>query len=183
MTHHLKNLGKWFCDRFGRRDGMVSAEFVIMFPVAMLVFLVAGETTVVNLRKTDLDSALEATIRELRLGQIANPTVAELRSRICTRLGSPDGCTSDLTLELNVRSTALTTMTTPSLTAMCVNRATDVDPVLTFDPGVANDLVLVRACYVVDVYFETSIGDLSVAEGVGDEHQLISTTAYVNEPK
>ncbi len=168
---------------FAREDGLTSIEFVAMFPIAMIAFMAAGENAMLNLRQTYLDRALEMTVRELRLGQIASPTVAILRNKICSRMVSVDNCLTNLTLELNVRSTAASTMTVPSLTASCINRATNVEPVLTFDAGVANDMVLVRACLVQDVVFPTSMGGVTVFDDIPDEFQIVSTTAYVNEPR
>jgi hypothetical protein len=147
-----------------------------------LIFFAAGESALVNIRKTNLDRALELTVRELRTGQIPNASLSELRSRICDRMGDLPRCTTDLTIELNVVSTTTTNAPIPSLTATCVNRSTNIEPALNFNLGVANDMVLVRACYVIDYIFPTSVGSVTLTDTADDEHQLVSTTAFVNEP-
>jgi len=183
MKHIIKNAYKQLKAFIAREHGMASIEFVAMFPAAMVIMFIAGESAMVNLRKTNLDRALEMTIRELRLGKIVNPTSSSLRTLICSRMGNPQNCSSDLTLELSVRNITATNMTVPSLTATCVNRTTRIEPVLTFELGAKNDLVFVRACYVIDVLFPTSVGTVTVTESFGTEHTLVSTSAFVNEPR
>ncbi len=176
----LTSLKKWL----SREDGTATIEFVTVIPMAMAILLAAGEASMVSLRQTALDRALEMTVRELRLGQILNPTVADLRNRICTRLGMEEDCAENLTLELTVRSTSTTgIVSVPNLTNLCINRATNIEPVLLFQPGAANDLVLVRACLVQDYFFPTTANQIALENNAGDEFQLISTTAFVNEPR
>ncbi len=167
-----------------RENGSASIEFITIMPIAMSILLAAGESSMVSLRKTALDRALDMTVRELRLGQIANPTVAELRTRICNRLNVLEDCAENLTLELTVRSTSTTgIVTVPNLTDLCVNRASNIAPVLLFQPGAANDLVLVRACLVQDYFFPTTANQISLENQEGNEFRLIATTAFVNEPR
>jgi hypothetical protein len=173
----------WLKSRFIREDGAVTIEFLVMFPAALLIMFVAGESAAVSIRKTNLDRALEMTIREVRLGIVKNPTAASLRSTICQRMNNPNNCSNDLTLEMNVVNTLTTNMPVPSLTATCVNRSAAINTQPNFNAGAANQLVLVRACYVIDVMFPTSVASATVADSIGTEHRLISTTAFVNEPR
>jgi Flp pilus assembly protein TadG len=167
-----------------RENGSASIEFVTIMPMAMAILLASGEASMVSLRKTALDRALEMTVRELRLGQISNPTVADLRNRICNRMNVLEDCAQNLTLELTVRSTTSTgIISVPALTDLCINRATNVAPVLLFQPGAANDLVLVRACLVQDYFFPTTANQISLENRAGNEFRLIATTAFVNEPR
>jgi hypothetical protein len=176
----LTSLKHWL----SRENGSASIEFITIMPLAVAILLASGEASMVSLRKTALDRALDMTVRELRLGQIANPTVAELRTRICNRLNVLEDCAANLTLELTVRSTSTTgIVTVPNLTNLCINRATNIEPVLLFQPGAANDLVLVRACLVQDYFFPTTANQISLENQAGDEFRLIATTAFVNEPR
>lgn len=182
MTNSIKNPLTWLKAQFHREDGVATIEFVAMFPMALMILFMAGESAVVNLRKTNLDRALEMTIREVRLGIVNNPTSSSLRSAICQRMGDPRNCSRDLTLELNVVDPLKTNLVVPSLTATCVNRSAAINTTPNFNAGTANQLVLVRACYVIDVIFPTSVSSITVADSAGTEHRLISTTAFVNEP-
>lgn len=169
-----------------RSDGASSVEFVIFVPIVMSVFLATFENGITMVRKTLLDRALETTVRELRLGQINAPTAAIMEARICDRMMLITNCAANLTVELNVRNASAGTITLPTITARCVNRATQVEPVLLFQPGAANDLVLVRVCLVQDIIFPVSAaaGEIPNADANGrTEYQLISTSAFVNEPR
>jgi Flp pilus assembly protein TadG len=175
----VKRFQKWLA----REDGSASIEFIAIMPLAVAILFASVEAGIITLRKTYLDRALEMTVRELRLGIIPNPSTAELRTRICNRMAMVENCASNLTLELHVRSASTASpMTVPSLTDLCINRTTSVEPVLNFQPGVANDLVLVRACLLQEIVFPTSESQLSVANTENSKYQLISTTAFVNEP-
>lgn len=169
-----------------REDAATTVEFVVLFPIVLLVFFIAAENVVVNLKSTILDSALDRTIRELRLGMIPPPVdQATLKTMICERMGSPVGCKNDLVLELTVATFSASgsgLVSLPSSTATCVNKSTSINPVVSFALGVANDLVFVRACYTVDVSFPMTVGAVSVADKVGNTHQLVSTAVFMNEP-
>ncbi len=182
---HLAALRTWCHSAIVRENGNSTIEFTILMPLVMAIFLASFESSVTMMRKTMLDHALEATVRELRLGQIANPTLADLRTRICNRMAMVDNCTANLTVELNRRDTSLSTgITLPSLTAGCIDRATDaIEPVLEFEPGAANDLVLVRVCLTQDIIFASTEVALSESDPDSQVYHLISTSAYVNEPR
>lgn len=183
MTHRIITTLAWLKAQFHREDGLATVEFVLVFPIAILIMFMAGESAAINVRKTNLDRALEMTIRELRMGMVTNPTSGSLRSSICQKMGNPDNCSNNLTLELNVVSITTSNLTVPSLTATCVNRSANINTQPNFNAGLANELVLVRACYVIDVIFPTSVASVTVADSAGTEHRLISTTAFVNEPR
>jgi hypothetical protein len=167
-----------------RDDAATTVEFVVLFPVVLLVFFIAAENVVVNLKTTILDSAVDRTIRELRMGMIAAPSQSVLESLICEKMGSPINCVADLVLEMTVGTFSSSTgaVILPSASAACVSKSTFVDPVVSFSFGGSNDLIFVRACYTVDVSMPMSIGTVSVADQVGTEHRLISTAVFMNEP-
>lgn len=164
-----------------RQDGAVSMEFITVMPLAVAVFFASAESGILSLRKTFLDRALETTIRELRLGLISDTSPANLKSLICSRMAMVDNCLGNLTLEMNVR-TSFANLTVPATTNNCVNRATNIEPVLTYQPGAANELVLVRACLVQDIVFPTSVAQVLVFGTENQEFKLISTTMFVKEP-
>jgi len=186
MTQFFSTLTRRLRHILQREDGAVSVEFAILMPLVMTVFLATFENGITMMRKTILDFALETTVRELRLGMIGSPTPALLKSRICERVVMINDCAQNLTIELNVRNTA-TGFIMPSTTGRCINSATRVEPVLLFQPGAANDLVLVRVCLVQDIIFPITTAAMRVANNASDstnyEYQLISTTAFVNEPR
>ncbi|MDZ7906770.1 MAG: pilus assembly protein [Cypionkella sp.] len=166
-----------------REDGSTSVEFVTIMPLAVAVFLASAESGIISLRKTFLDRALEYTVRELRLGKIADTSAASLKAIICSRMTLVDNCANNLRLEMNVVSTSVaTSLVMPSTTSLCIDRSAAIVPPDALNFGVANDLVLVRACLVQDIVFPTSTAQVAVGDPTNDEYQLISTTVFVNEP-
>jgi Flp pilus assembly protein TadG len=186
MKQHIAQLKLYLWHFLARSTGAASVEFVILVPLVMTVFLASFESGITMIRKTLLDYSVESTMRELRLGKITEPTVEILKTKICDRMLMVNDCTGNLTLELNVRSTA-SNILLPSITNKCINSATRVEPVLLFQAGAANDLVLVRACLVQDIIFPISVAAMRTVNNTGTstnyEYQLISTTAFVNEPR
>lgn len=194
MKQHLHILRLRLSHWLREERGNLTVDFAMIMPLAIAVFLASVEASVISLRKTYLDRALDMTVRELRLGKIANPTRQALKEKICSRMIMVDNCVAKLTLELNVQSTVNAigndvALNVPSLSNLCIDRNTAVEPVLNFIPGAANDLVLVRACLVQSIVFPTSAGQVTempvieVGDTVNQQYQLISTTAFVNEPR
>ena len=66
--------------RFRRsEDGTSSVEFVILMPLVFAIFVAALESGLMMVRWTSIDRASDMVIRQLRLGQLANPTARLLR--------------------------------------------------------------------------------------------------------
>jgi Flp pilus assembly protein TadG len=166
-----------------REDAATTVEFVVLFPIVLLVFFIAAENVVVNLKTTILDRALDLTVRELRLGLIESPTQTSIKTLVCQRMGSPAGCSSDLVLEMTVGSFSSSgNVVLPSPTTACNNNSVSINPVVAFISGGSNDLVFVRACYTVDVTMPMTVGPVSASDAMGTEHRLISTAVFMNEP-
>ncbi len=194
MKTFLTNLRARSALWLAEERGNLTVEFVMIMPIAVAVFLASVEASVVTLRKTYLDRALDMTMRELRLGKIPSPTRQILKQKICDRMIMVDDCEENLTLELNVHNTASAVgndipLNVPSLSSLCIDRNSAVEPVVNFVPGAANDMVLVRACLLQSIVFPTTAGQLTtsstitVGDTVNEKYQLISTTAFVNEPR
>ncbi len=176
MKNHRFWQGWLQCQR-----GAASIEFITVMPLAVAVFFASAESGILSLRQTFLDRALELTIREVRLGMITNTSSANLKSLICARMAMVDNCAENLALEMNVRS-SFNFLSIPNTTTSCIDRATNTEPVLTYEPGAENELVLVRACLVQDIVFPTSVAQVSVFGTTNQEFHLISTTVFVKEP-
>ena len=83
-----------------REDGTATIEFVILFPALMTLFLSSFEVSVLLLRSVMLDKALDTTVRELRLGWVADPTAAGLRKQLCDRTPIIPDCMNSMLIEL-----------------------------------------------------------------------------------
>lgn len=179
--------------RFGRRlrafrrgeRGTASVEFVIIFPVLMTVFLSSFELAVLMVRDVMLERAVDLTVRDLRLGRWTNedPAVLNqtLKDEICDRAVGLENCNDSLLLELVAVPKPNWPLPDPS--AGCIDRVNNVSPVVTFQDGPENEMMIVRACAVVDTFFPSTEFALMLQQQAGDGYALVVTTGYVNEPR
>lgn len=172
--------------RFARNeDGLGTAEFVILFPVFMTILLSGYEIGILMTRQTILERGVDLAVRDLRLGRMdggLDDTLDEedVRRAICNYAGVLPDCLNALHIDLQKISTS--TFTMPAATATCVNRGEEIRPVVLFEPGAPNELMVVRACIVIDPFFPgTGLGAQLPKDSTGG-YQLVSMSAFVNEP-
>lgn len=157
---------------FRSKRAAVTAEFVIGFPILFLMFLVTIELTFLMARSTLLQQALEVTMRDVRLGNIVNPTVLELEEEVCSKFSIPD-CDSSMVLEFT--QIDRTTFVMPEPQAPCTRRSPEIMQARASEvyfTGTENELMVVRACLVVD----------TLTPMLGDVFEIFARTAFVNEP-
>lgn len=168
--------------RLACESGSATVEFVIAVPVILLVVFSGFESGMLLSRKVLLDRALDMTVRELRLSQIENPTPELVKQHICARNTWVKDCLSVLRLELAPIATT-GTWALPTEAPECINRAAEINPPDAFTLGAENELMLVRVCVVVDPLFpRLGLGLYLQKDGTGGV-RLISTSAFVNEPR
>lgn len=161
--------------RFVRdRRAAASVEFVFAFPVLFVMFVVILELCFLMARNTLLQQALEVTMRQVRLGTIVNPSVTELERQLCERMITVSDCQSSMVLEFTRVNT--TTFAMPGPQAPCARRSEETLAARageTYDTGAENELMVVRACLVVD----------TITPVMEDAFELFARTAFVNEPR
>jgi hypothetical protein len=64
-----------------------------------------------------------------------------------------------------------------------VDRATQIEPAVTFIPGGENELVLIRVCAVFDPIFPTTGLGLDLPLDPSGGYQLLAMSTFVNEPR
>jgi hypothetical protein len=176
MMHFMKRLGR----ALRREEGTSTVEFVLCIPAFMAIFMMSFESGMFMTKSVLLDRAVDMTIRDLRLGHIANPTSAVLKTMICDRTIILSECDSSIMIELRPISQATWVMPTTSVT--CINRDEAIQPVTTVDVGNNNEIMLVRVCVLVDALFPTvGLGE-KLVKGAHGEIGLIAVSAFVNEP-
>lgn len=166
-----------------RRDerATATAEFAILFPVFFAIFLSGFELSFVMLRQLFMERALDMTVRDLRLGTWPNPSTDILKADMCDNIGNLIGnCNSVLMLEM--QEVDRTSWTTPDPEATCVDRSSDIQPVVSFQPGGENEMVIIRACAIMDPIFPGTALALILEKKAGDGLALVATSAFVNEP-
>ncbi len=165
-----------------KEDGTASVEFVILFPALMFIFLSAFEVGIFLTRAVLLDRALDINMRALRLGTLDPPTYAELKRRVCEDTLIFQDCPNSVMIELVPIST--TTWQFPAPKIQCVNREEELyDPEAgSFQFGVENQIMLVRACAILDPFFASTplVMDLPLDSSGG--YAVTAVSAFVNEP-
>ncbi|MFN3661633.1 TadE/TadG family type IV pilus assembly protein [Yoonia sp.] len=171
-----------FLARFCRDEsGTSTVEFVILAPV-MFTFLFMGvELGVTMTRQVLLDRGVDVSIRALRLGHIQNPTVDLLRENICATTSMIRDCERNLLIDL--RRVSMTTWNYPTGQTECINRDEEIDPTTQVTSGGSNDLMILRACLIIDPLFPTSRLGLRLPPAPGGGYELFSVTSFVNEPR
>jgi len=160
--------------------GNATVEFVIVFPVVMIVFVAAFESGMLLTRQVIMEKALDGAVRELRLRSDLSTTHAEIRDVICDNAPVINNCQETLTLDLRVVDQDNYLL--PDEDSLCVERDGEVNPANRFSPGAQNQLMLVRACAVVERILPLSgIGLNLTRDDNGDVH-IQAASVFVNEP-
>lgn len=169
---------------FGRDDGSATIEFVILFPVFMVLFLSSFELGNVMLRQTMLDRAIDMTVRQIRIGAVPNVNHTTIRTMICNNSVFLTDCMTELRLEMDVVNPRAWAALDP--TPDCVNRADRGVPPRRFTAGQQNQTMILRACHLFEPMIPSFglgvvLGELLIAES-GETYRIISSASYVVEP-
>lgn len=163
-----------------REDGVAAIEFVLMVPLLLAVFMSAFECGLLMTRSILLEHAVDVTMRELRLGHFGKVTNALLKDEICRRTIIFADCSRNITVQLDRISETTWAIPTPPPT--CVNRNDEAEPVVDFDAGGDNDLMLVRVCVSLPAIFPGMGLAFSLPEDELGNYALVSRSAFVVEP-
>ncbi|MCB1347146.1 MAG: pilus assembly protein [Maritimibacter sp.] len=174
-------------------DGNATIEFVILFPLIMFIFLSSFEVSIYLTRAVLLDRALDINVRLLRLGtltiegrdpDLGPPSSDELKTefqrRVCDDTLIFKDCPSAIMIELTEVST--TTWDLPAGRTICVDRDADIQPVVDFTSGGQNDLMLIRACTVLDPFFGTTPYVMELPLDRTGGYVVAAASTFVNEP-
>jgi hypothetical protein len=174
----LSNKGKW--RRWCRReDGTATIEFVILFPVFMVLFLSAFEIGLYMVRQVMLDRATDIAVRSLRLGQWDDPTHEKIKDYICELSMILPDC--DENLRLNLSPVSETSWTYSPGSEICVDKTEEINEP-TFLPGIQHEMMMMHVCALQRPLFPTTGLGLQMPRQDNDHYALISLTAFVNEP-
>ncbi|WP_457647468.1 TadE/TadG family type IV pilus assembly protein [Profundibacter sp.] len=185
MTHMLRNLRRHARRLRDSESGNATIQFAIMFPIFLTLFLSSFEFGILMLRQTFLERSVDSVVRELRLGQLPNPTHDTIRTEICNRAPILPDCMETLMVELRVVSTV--TWTPLATDVVCKDKSIDINvtpPGPNFvNVGAANEMVLVRACSVFKPIFPTTQLGMSLKRTDLGGYALVANSAFVNEPR
>lgn len=163
-----------------REDGNSTVEFAICLPLFMMLFASIFELGMAMTRLTMLEHGLDKTMREIRLGTAESLTQEAVRDSVCARASILRDCEATLQVEMSRIDT--TTWALPDQPAKCVDRASDINPVVTYQNGEQSDVMFIRACYVVDPIFPSfGLGAILERDHTGGLH-LVASAAFSQEP-
>ncbi len=165
-----------------REEGGAAVGLVLMLPMFLYVFMAAFEIGLYMTRLTLLDRAIDITAREIRLGNLEDPTPANIKAMICQNASIVPNCMT--TLKLSLERVATTNWTMPATETVCINRSDEVEPVTALDPNPTERkvLMIMRGCLIADALFP-SIGVAAALplDGKGG-YRLAAVSAFLNEP-
>ncbi|MEY8098243.1 TadE/TadG family type IV pilus assembly protein [Falsihalocynthiibacter sp. S25ZX9] len=176
------SLPKRLLRKFAQSEaGSATIEFVILFPFLISFLLGSVEIGVLKVRHVMLERAVDLSVRDLRLGTWNPPTHDELKEKICKLAGIIPDCIDVILIELRPVSTE--TWAPLGTATKCLDRGSEIKPLTAFNGGTQNEMMLVRACVIVDPFFKSSEFALDLPKHDSDGgYALISVSAFVNEP-
>lgn len=168
-----------------RRDqrGSASVEFAIAFPLIFAVLFALFESGWIMTRTMMLERGVDMASRNLRVGAITTVSHDGLKAEICEHSTILANCTRDLILELMPKADA--SVDYPKNQANCKDRTETIAPVIAFTPTTATDdpeIMFIRACIIIDPIFPGIGIGLGLPKDSSGGYQLVSYTAFVNEP-
>jgi hypothetical protein len=87
--------------QFARRDDATATmEFVITFPIIMILFIAVFETSMIMTRQVMMERTLDQAVRILRLANGLTVNAADIRTAICDNTSLLPDCDTLLTIDL-----------------------------------------------------------------------------------
>lgn len=164
-----------------REDGNASVEFAVFLPVLLMMLMSTVELGMITLRHSQLERALDQTVRGIRLNTGNKPQHHAIRDEICERSGFIDNCATSLRLEM-IRLDPFN-WTPVDTEPKCITRIEDVlddHPLL---DGRSNELMLIRACMKFSPILPTwGLGE-SLLKDEDGRISLLAVSAFVQEPR
>ncbi|MGR3722921.1 pilus assembly protein [Abyssibius alkaniclasticus] len=168
--------------RFRRADdGTSTVEFVIIAPVLFGLVFSVFESGWLLTKYMMLERGLDLAVRDLRLGKIPNVTRVDIRDRVCSNSMFFRDCDTDMIIELTPIDSP---SDFPATNATCIDRAEEIEPVVSFNPGarVRLQIMFIRACVVTDPIFPGIGLGLGLTKDNTGGYRMITYSAFVNEP-
>lgn len=162
--------------------GAASVEFVIVFPFFVGVFLSAFDVAMMNFRAVMLERATDIAVRDIRLSSGAQLNYDQVKADICKEAVMIPDCANSLMVELQPIDTDLPNWNGLQNRAQCVNRRGNIQPLVKFQNGQPNELMLIRICAVVDPMFPGIGVGRTMPKDASGGYQVIASSAFVNEP-
>lgn len=162
--------------------GSASVEFVIVFPFFVGVFISGFEVAMMNMRAVMLERATDIVVRKIRLSSgNQNLNYNVILADICNTAGIIPDCMNTVKIELQAVDTD--TWTGLSGEVDCVKRDAAVQPLVKFQNGQQNEMMMIRVCAIVDPIFPTIGVGKSMPLDESGGYMVVASSAFVNEPQ
>lgn len=188
MIQRLSNFLRYF--RSNESGASPSIEIMFWFPFFVLITYSGVDYGLMAFNHANLERALDETIRDVRLNDIAKYDATPgaqwehdmLKDIICDKaLFIPD-CKLNLALEMRSIDPFVGQALDPN--PFCVDTPTDIrkpeDQI--FEPGASNELMIIRACVEVSPVWVNTILGQGVQLRPDGQYELHATTVFVHEP-
>lgn len=165
---------------YGRdRSGAAAVEFALVAPIFFAIVFSTFEAGWMVIQSTMLDRAVDLAVREIRVGAVSAPKdQSQIKAAVCSQAYLLVNCSSGIVVEMtDVSSGALPSNGTP-----CIDRGSNVAPVVAFSPGQRGSIMYVRACFTTDPITPLLGLALSLPKDGKGGYFLSSSSAFVNEP-
>ncbi len=185
---------KFWIQRFRQDEsGVVTLEFVLIFPIMFAFFLMTVENGIISIRNVMLERGVDIAIRDVRIGTKIDPDASELRNDICKYAGIIPDCGNQLQVEMYVRDPRAWVPLPAQVN--CRDRSVEARNNFNFTHGKGNELVVIIACARIDPILPTSrigrtrvpsIGQAIIDNGdarSAGSYALVATSSYVVEPR
>ena len=179
ITHHRRRLRRLLRRLIRSERGAAAVEMALVAtPFVMLLFGIV-EIAMIFMISASLENGMDIAARTIRTGQFqtgGTATAAAFKTTICNTFGwFQSDCTNNLSVDVRTYST-FASVTAPQP----VSNGVFNSGALTFQPGSANDIVVVRAYYkwtLLAPMFNQAFQQLN-----GGVALLTTTAAFRNEP-
>lgn len=185
MNFAINSLARFL--RLFRRneDGGPTVEFALVF-LPFIILPVSGfELGLLMTRHVMLERGVDMAVREVRLNTSTPVTELEFKTMICNAAAIIPDCMTMLRLEMSpidLRHTGPNSENSIPRNVSCTNLNNPFKPARNFKYGVANEMMIVRACTkFVPMLPEFGLGYFLSRIDNG-YYRLVSTTAFVMEP-
>ncbi|MEM7056210.1 MAG: TadE/TadG family type IV pilus assembly protein [Pseudomonadota bacterium] len=169
---------------FRDTSGAATLEFVVLVPFLMIVVFMFAEVGILTGRTVLMKRGVSIAARDIRLGLVDPTNIQSFRNTVCREAFLINSCYTELQLEIFPIDPA---STQDRLTQVqCANRfPADGQPVLPatrYNVGIDGDIMIIKACLVVDpVFIGTGMAaGLTLADGQPG-YYIIVKSAFMRE--
>jgi hypothetical protein len=167
--------------RLRGEDGGATVEFVVVFPLFLVLLLSAIETGVLITREAMLERAASMTVRDIRLDGSGAMTLSERKAAFCDDAILFRNCEDSVFFAFADVDTE--TWDVSDLSGDCTDSPRSVTPVTGYRPGLSTDLSVMWVCALFDPVFATTGLGAQLQKVDGEHYAQIVYTAFVGEPQ